>query len=171
MYKTLILALSIAGLSISSYAQKRVPDLILYEYEADSGTAISSYGKYVALIFISDNCAYVESYVNRINQLDTKNKGIKFLIVNVGPKSKYKFKSAVIDDKDKKTAKVFHISRAPEVVLLKDLTIVYQGAIDDNPLLATDVRNHFLQQAIDDVKKNGKVTKEKQKAFGCVIIH
>lgn len=150
-------------------AQNQIPDLVFYEYESDSGVAITNQGKNLVLIFTSENCPYVDAYNRRINQLIKTNKDFNFIIVNVGKKdSKNNYQCKVISDPLKKIANACAVTRTPEVILLKGLTVIYKGAIDDNPLAEHDVRNHFLQKAINDYKKGVNSTKF-HKAYGCNI--
>lgn len=52
-------------------------------------------------------------------------------------------------DKDNQVADAFNADRTPECYLFnKDLTLIYKGAIDDNPGSAGDVKEKYLHAAI-----------------------
>jgi hypothetical protein len=47
--------------------------------------------------------------------------------------------------------------------------VVYKGAIDDNPQVASDVSRKFLKDAIDNVLQNSAIGKIDIHPTGCVI--
>ena len=63
--------------------------------------------------------------------------------------------------------------KSPEVFLLKNtggkFMIVYQGALDDNPQMASDVKQNFLKTSIDKLLAGQKIDVPVMRAVGCSI--
>jgi len=76
-------------------------------------------------------------------------------------------------DKDQKIMEIFGAQKTPEVFLLSTaggkFTIVYSGAIDDNPQTASDVRQNFLKDALEKLLAGQKVDVAIERVAGCTI--
>ncbi len=73
-------------------------------------------------------------------------------------------------DENAVLAEAFGASRTPECFLFdKTGTLVYHGAIDDNPGDASNVRRHHLQTAIDEIVVGKPVTVKETRSVGCSI--
>ena len=83
------------------------------------------------------------------------------------------FEFPYLSDSDQKVADMFGAEKTPEAFLLKNekgtFRVVYKGAIDDNPQVASDVSQKFLKDAIDRVLQNGTPGKSEIHPTGCVI--
>lgn len=140
----------------------------------------------IVVIFTSDNCAYDDKYRNRIKKLNDEYKGsIQFLLINSYPateESMDEMKSAYagwslsvpyLADKDQTAMECLGARKSPEVFLLKknktEFLSVYSGAIDDNPLVETDVNNSHLKNAINQLLQGKKVATASTRAVGCTI--
>ena len=154
------------------------------------GKNISLYGfkncQGVAAIFTSNECAFDIQYRERIKALNEQYKGtIQFLLINshLDPKEnakamaqKYSAWSLPIPylaDKEQTAMQCLGAKRSPEVFLLKrtdsNFNIIYQGAIDDNPLVNTDVNNSYLKIAIDQLLANARIETSTSRPTGCLI--
>lgn len=146
--------------------------------------------KGIVIIFTSDFCPYSKLYEARIDDLaqEFSSKNIQFILINpnnplvsqedtvekMAKNAKEKgYRFPYLADKDQKIANVFGATKTPEVYLLQPsgsrFNIVYSGAIDDNPQVATDVDKHYLKDAINNLL-GGKPTQPKhQRPTGCMI--
>ena len=85
-----------------------------------------------------------------------------------GKSQRYDWYYAV--DKDNVLANAFGASRTPECFLFsKDLTLVYHGAIDDNPTDAQNVKRQHLREAIKELLGGKDVSIKETRSVGCSI--
>lgn len=175
---------SVYGQSISSFTLPNV----------SSGTEFSltsfSNEKAIVLVFYSGKCAYGEYYLDRIKSLlnEYSSKSIKFVFINsndnafVHEESNARMKEFVslnnlnipyLADKDKVVKNLLYATRTPEAFILtpeKDkFRIVYQGAIDDSPQLASDVGHAYLRDNIILLLNNNKILVNQTRPIGCLI--
>jgi hypothetical protein len=140
----------------------------------------------LVVIFTSNSCPYDEYYRSRILKLaQTYNARVPFLLVNSGTDAAdskenmvKKAKQANITlpylaDKDQSLMASLDAKKSPEVFLLKNVngkfTVVYRGAIDDNPQVEADVRQHYLKDAIDIMLNNKKIETTEVRPAGCTL--
>jgi hypothetical protein len=140
----------------------------------------------IAVIFTSNECAFDAQYRDRIKKLNDQYKGtIQFLLINshVGAEENVKAMAQkfsgwglsvpYLADKDQVAMDCLGAKKSPEVFLLKKNgstgTVIYKGAIDDNPLVTTDVDNSYLKIAIDQFLANKKIEVPNNRAAGCTI--
>ncbi|WP_126246544.1 thioredoxin family protein [Chitinophaga rhizosphaerae] len=73
-------------------------------------------------------------------------------------------------DKDNQVANAFNADRTPECYLFdKSSTLVYKGAIDDNPGSATEVKEKYLQTAIQSMVAGKPIANPSTASVGCGI--
>jgi hypothetical protein len=76
-------------------------------------------------------------------------------------------------DKDQVLMEQLGASKSPQAFLLKNnggkFTVVFSGAIDDNPQVETDIRHSYLQDAIDIMLTNQKIETPEVRPVGCII--
>ena len=81
---------------------------------------------------------------------------------------KYNWSYAV--DKNHQIADAFGAKRTPEIFLFdKNLTLVYHGAIDDNPSDASAVGRNHLKEAINELAAGKEIAVKESKSVGCGI--
>lgn len=81
-----------------------------------------------------------------------------------------KYRWNYVIDKDHEVADAFGANRTPEVFLFdNNLTLVYHGAIDDNPSDATAVGRQHLKEAINELTSGKAVSVTESKSVGCTI--
>jgi thiol-disulfide isomerase/thioredoxin len=131
--------------------------LSLSEFQKETG---------VVIIFRGNECPFDEYYTQRIVELVREYRGrVAFLLVNpyLEPAEaidKMKMYSTVwgmgipyLADKDQSIMAALGARKTPEAFVLKNagdkFTIVYSGAIDDNPQLPAGVKQKHLQSAIE----------------------
>ena len=135
----------------------------------------------VVIIFTVNNCAFDEHYATRIKTLNTPS--IPVLLVNSDASQsaetmrayaqRMRFDMPYLADKDKLLMKKLGARKSTEAFLLKNnkgvFTVVYRGAIDDNPQMPADVRNAYLHRAIDNMLANRPIDAATIRATGCNI--
>lgn len=133
--------------------------------------------KAIVVIFTSNVCAYDGYYTDRLKSLiSSYNTKAQFLLVNsylegeeteANMKTKYDswgLGIPYLSDKNQDWMKTFGARKSPEVFVLdSDLKVIYSGAIDDNPQLASGVKESYLKKVLDGQ------TVAKTRATGCSI--
>lgn len=146
--------------------------------------------KGVVVIFTSDFCPYSKLYEERIETManDFSDKGIQFILINpnnplisqddsvekMAKNAREKgYRFPYLADKDQKVANAFGATKTPEVYLLKpsgsNFRVLYSGAIDDNPQVATDVDRDYLKEAINNLLNGKPIQPNHQRPTGCMI--
>jgi peroxiredoxin len=136
----------------------------------------------LVVCFTCNSCACSEEYEDRIIAFAKKYQDrVAFVAINVNTipedrldamkkkAEKKKFPFEYLYDETQKSAKDYGATYTPEFfVLTKDRKIAYMGAMDDktNP---ADVKEKYLEPAVDTLLKGDKPTKGETIARGCLI--
>lgn len=73
-------------------------------------------------------------------------------------------------DKDHEVADAFGANRTPECFLFdKNMTLVYHGAIDDNPSDASAITRNHLKEAIKEMAGGKDISVKESRSVGCTI--
>jgi hypothetical protein len=138
----------------------------------------------LVIVFTSNACPYDEYYRNRINAIaKSYTDKVPVLLVNSSPdatenndsmEKKAKQLNLTIPylaDKNQTVMTMLNAKKSPEVFLLKNngekFSVVYRGAIDDNPQVEADVRHSYLKDAIDIMLANQTVATPEVRPVGC----
>lgn len=141
----------------------------------------------VLVIFSCNTCPYViknQGRNNAISEYATKN-NIGVIILNSNEAyrgnedsfeamkayaSDQQYKWNYVIDKNHEVADAFGAKRTPECFLFdKNLSLVYHGAIDDNPSDAGNIKRHHLQEAISEMVAGKDVSVKESRSVGCGI--
>lgn len=157
-------------------------DISLKNVETDKTVALSSFqnAKGVAIIFMSIKCPYAKYYESRLKKMaqDYSSKGLTFLMINANStespdlmkKQGQNLGTTYLSDKSKELVNLLGAKKSPEVFLLNpDGKVYYSGAIDDNPQVASDVRSHYLKEAIDGLLVGKPSANSANRPVGCMI--
>jgi thioredoxin-related protein len=143
--------------------------------------------KGLLVIFTCNTCPFVLKNVERTKQMlqFAKEKGIGVVLVNSNeaqrndvdaPKEMVKFAKDhnypnYLTDQDSKLADIFGASHTPEVFLFdgKTMTLVYKGAMDDNPGDPTSAKKLFLLDAMNNLASGQAISPNETKSVGCSI--
>ncbi|MDH4090556.1 MAG: redoxin domain-containing protein [Cyclobacteriaceae bacterium] len=140
----------------------------------------------LVIVFTSNGCAYDEYYRERINKISAAHQDkVPLLLVNSSPDPQESVDNMTrkgkqlglaipyLADKDQVLMEQLGASKSPQAFLLKNnggkFTVVFNGAIDDNPQVETDVRHSYLQDAIDIMLTNQKIETPEVRPVGCII--
>lgn len=187
----LLIAVLIADEAVGQ-AKSSVSNFTLVNTVDNQSVSLSDFSnkKGIVIIFTSDFCPYSKLYESRIDNLaqEFRNKNIQFILINPNnplvsqedsvekmaknaQEKGYRF--PYLADKEQKVANAFGATKTPEVYLLQPsgphFNIVYSGAIDDNPQVATDVSKHYLRDAIANLLEGKPITAKHQRPTGCMI--
>jgi hypothetical protein len=140
----------------------------------------------LVVIFTSNACAYDEYYRDRIASIAAAHPDdVPLLLVNSGvdPQESIDNMSRkakalglrvpYLADKDQVLMKQLGAARTPQAFLLKNnngkFSVVYNGALDDNPQVPADVRHAYLKDAIDIMLSNQRIETPEVRPVGCAI--
>lgn len=150
--------------------------------------SLDSYGssKGILIVFTSNACPYDEYYRNRLDGISkTYQNRLPVLLVNAYTEpaesaskmlekaQELRLSVPYLADKKQVLIANLGVKKSPEAFLLKNengnFSVVYRGAIDDNPQVEGDVRHHYLREAIDALLGNQKIAVPQVRAVGCNI--
>lgn len=180
------LVLSILSLIIVHSHAQQLPNFQLTNVLNDQVISPETYPSCegLVIIFTSNNCPYDDYYRGRIEKLaQTYNERVPVLLVNsnvdAGESKENMVKKAktagislpYLADKDQTLMTSLEARKSPEAFLLKNIngkfSVVYRGAIDDNPQVEADVRKSYLRDAIDIMLSKQKVATPEMRPVGC----
>lgn len=184
--KTVIIIL----LSFTTFwaSAQKVSNFTLEDANSSKSVSLEDYKgkKAVVVIFTSNVCPYAVYYEGRITQLISEfdDKGVQFLLINSHTEDKeskeqmtnkiktWGLQVPYLIDKDQKALKQMGARKSPEAFILKpdgnSFEIFYNGAIDNNPQVASDVKSRFLKDNINNLL-SGKPATSGGRPIGCMI--
>lgn len=142
------------------------------------------------IIFTCNTCPYSVANEDRIIALDKEFKGKGFPVIAINPnnpnvkpgdsfekmqqRSKDKgFTFPYLLDEGQKIYPLFGATKTPHVYLVQKERgkniVKYIGAIDDNVRDGSNVKEHFLANALNELLDGKEVTLKETKAIGCSI--
>ncbi len=142
------------------------------------------------VIFTCNHCPYSKAYENRIISLDKTYKKLGYPVIAINPNdpavqpqdsyelmklraSEKRFEFPYLFDMGQKIYPQYGASRTPHVFVLDkengNLIVKYIGAIDDNYAEAKDVKEHYLEDALNALLEDKEVLISVTKAIGCSI--
>ncbi|HQQ96512.1 MAG TPA: hypothetical protein PLX35_04580 [Cyclobacteriaceae bacterium] len=133
----------------------------------------------VVVIFTSPDCPFDGYYAERLQLLRDRYAGqVSFYFIDPAESAvtnpSTPFSSLTLyTDNQQQLSKILDPHKTPEAFLLKKqntkLTLVYRGAIDDNPQMASAVTQPWLQSAIDNLLEGRAPAQSEVRASGCTI--
>jgi len=185
----LFLILSILSLTRLNAQESAIKEISLQEVSTGEEVQFSQYesAPAVVVIFFCNSCPYSTFYVDRIKELTSNYPGIQFLLINSNSSAfvpseteanMAKFKSdegitiPYLADKEQIAKRAFDAKKCPEVFIIiprDQWKVAYRGAIDDNPQVASDVKEEYLKNALDQVLEGSSIATGYQRPIGCVI--
>jgi len=171
-----------------SVQSQQVADFSLTDVITGSTVSLETYPTCsgLVIIFTSNTCAYDEHYRSRIASLSKAySDKVPVLLVNSNVEALESADNMVrksqqlgltipyLADKDQTLMQRLGASKTPSAFLLKNsggnFSVVYKGAIDDNPQVSGDVRQAYLKDAIDIMLANQKIETTEVRPVGCAI--
>jgi peroxiredoxin len=142
------------------------------------------------VIFTCNHCPFAQAYEQRIIDLHKKYASKGYPVVAINPNDKDRspedsyekmvsrakeknYPFAYIYDETQEIAKAYGATRTPHVYLLnktaKGNIVSYIGAIDDNSEEPAEVKEKYLENALNTLLAGKTVDKTSTKAIGCTI--
>jgi len=191
----LFLLLASAGSSLKSQVDPGFSKLELKNIDG-TVTSLQEYAgeKPLVLIFTSIHCVYAKKYEARIAEtVESYRDKVQFLLINsndpeLSPEDGYQnlalrakekpFPTAYLVDPQQILASALAVKKAPEAFVFRPVTseeaedshtLVYRGAIDDNPLQAERVSLYWLRDAIGHTLDGNEESIPSHQVKGCNI--
>lgn len=181
--------LLIVTVSATVHGQEKITDISLLNVVDGKNSALSSLckGQYAVVVFSSNKCVYDKYYKDRLAELINtyQPKGISFVAINssvgvnesvANMKSRtlfFKTGTPYLADEKQEAKNQFGATKTPEAFLIKKqagaFVILYKGAIDNNPQLATDVKDSYLKTILDEILAGDPLSWTDTNAVGCMI--
>lgn len=142
--------------------------------------------KLQVIIFLSEECPISQYYAKEISRIDSIYKNDIELTCVFPMKTSseekiakfiktYKANFRTTLDTTQLIAKKYKVTTTPEVVLISDNKIIYQGCIDDNyaavGVRRNKVKNRYLVSAINQTLQKKEIQNPTTKAIGCSITY
>jgi len=139
------------------------------------------------VIFTCNHCPFSIAYEERIIALHKKYEPLGYPVIAINPNDKErqpedsfekmkerakekKFPFVYLYDETQEIAAKYGATRTPHVFLLdKDLVVKYIGAIDDNHEEPSEVKDKYLEKALEELKGEKEISRPETKAIGCTI--
>jgi len=188
--KTIYLTMVLVALSITSIAQVNVgdkaPEFKLLNTDGEM-VALSDYSKEdgVILVFTCNHCPYAKLYEQRIIDLNKKYQSKNYPVIAINPNDSVAYKvdgySYMVQKQydfpylldNKGVFSQYGATKTPHIFLLKNkgdqFEVAYIGAIDDNPQEASEVKEKYLELAIQSLIEGKSLKYTTTKAIGCSI--
>jgi peroxiredoxin len=194
----LLTCFAITAIAITSYAQNITPlslgtpvPMSDVKMKDVSGKEISlkdiSTKKGLLVMFSCNTCPYVIKNQERTKEVMAYAKKMGYGVVIINSNEDYRdgddsyeamktyakeqgYDWNYVVDVDAKVANAFGATRTPETFLFgSDGTLVYHGAIDDNPSDASNVKRNHLEEAINETSNGKEITIKESRSVGCSI--
>lgn len=148
------------------------------------------YAKGYIIIFTCNTCPFSVANEKRINALDAKYKNAGYPVIAINPNNpevkpgdsfeqmkirarEKGFTFPYLLDEGQKVYPKFGAAKTPHVYLLekteKGNEVKYIGAIDDNSRNEREVKERFLENAVNALLEGKEITVKETKAIGCSI--
>ena len=142
------------------------------------------------VVFTCNHCPFSVKYEDRLNALDKKYKKLGYPVVAINsndakshPSDDFdsmkkrskekKFTFPYLYDESQSIATAFGASRTPHIYILQKGAagdaVKYIGAIDDNSDNAKEVKEKYVEKAVDALLAGKPVSPDFTKAIGCTI--
>jgi thiol-disulfide isomerase/thioredoxin len=150
----------------------------------NSDVDLKSYSgsKAVVVVFLNPSCAFSRLYQERLASLSNtyRSQGVQFLFINVpinldapGTAVPGEVELPTLTDESLQVSSLLGVSKTAEAVVLQpaggSFAIRYRGAIDDNPQVAANAKEHYLRQVLDNVLAGRPAGVADKRAAGCLI--
>lgn len=142
------------------------------------------------VVFTCNHCPYSKMYEDRIIALDNKYKSLGYPVIAINPNDPSvspgddfesmkkradvkEFKFPYLFDEGQKVYPKFGATKTPHVFILKkeskDFVLAYIGAIDDNASNEANIKEKYVEDAVDNLLNGKELLKTNTKAIGCSV--
>jgi peroxiredoxin len=142
------------------------------------------------VVFTCNHCPFSKKYENRLNALDKKFKKLGYPVIAINPNDEVnhpedsfekmkerakekKFTFPYLRDETQQIAATYDATKTPHVYVLQkekgDYFVKYIGAIDDNSDNEKEVKEKYVENAVNNLLAGKAVEPSLTKAIGCGI--
>ncbi len=142
------------------------------------------------IVFTCNHCPFAKLYPERLNQLNVKYKSLDVPLIAISStdtiayeedsfvemikrSKEEKFNFPYLCDNTQFVAKNFGAQKTPHAFVIwkeqGEYKIEYNGAIDDNGAEPANVKEHFVEKAVDALLHGKEVETKETKSLGCQI--
>ena len=173
---------------------KTISNFKLKSATTNKWVSLSDYkdAKGFIIIFTCNKCPMAKFYSQRLNQMNEKYKkmGVPLIAINSMDTLAYAEESfhrmqlkvkkeqlyfPYLQDKKQNIGKEFNALNTPQAFVIWKVkgkyVIKYEGAIDDNAGDYEKVKNHFLNDAVNQLLQGNEVKVSNSESFGCKIFY
>ncbi|WP_246539020.1 redoxin domain-containing protein [Litoribacter ruber] len=155
--------------------------------DANTGTQVSleelTNKSGTVLIFTSNSCPFSKLYEDRIKDIASRfDNDFSFALINPHAGSVEEtekemkargFRFPYLMDGEQKVTRSLNASKLPEVLVITSgptgQSVVYQGAIDNNPQAPGSVSQRYLENALTQIQRRSSPSPAQTRAVGCNI--
>lgn len=142
------------------------------------------------VVFTCNHCPFSKIYEQRIIDLDNKYRRLGYPVIAINsndpviePEDSFEnmqklaaeksYPFPYIFDETQQVAKAYGATRTPHVFVVQkvkeEFVLRYKGAIDDNAEGKGDIKNKYVETAVDALLAKKKIKVKEVKAIGCTI--
>jgi peroxiredoxin len=163
---------------------EKAPDFTLMDTEGNSVSLSDFAGKIVVLEWLNPDCPYVKRHykTGTMKNLATAyaDRDVVWLTINsthyMDAAANAKFKAdndlpyTILVDQDGTVGHTYDAATTPHMYIIDgEGTLVYVGAIDDDPRGSSDAPSNYVAAALDEVTAGKPVTTAETKPYGCSV--
>ena len=175
-----VASVATAGVNVGDTA----PDFTLMDTEGNSVSLSDFEGKIVVLEWLNPDCPYVKRHykAGTMKGLAERyaGKDVVWLTINstnyMDAEANAKFKAendlpyTILVDQDGTVGHSYDAATTPHMYIIDgEGTLVYMGAIDDDPRGSSDAPKNYVAAALDEVTAGKAVTTAETKPYGCSV--
>jgi peroxiredoxin len=141
----------------------------------------------VGVVIMCNHCPYVHKYLDRLKQIQTDFHSQSFTLIGINANDDQQYPEDSFEkmktfaqtqslnfpylrDVTQEVAQSFGAERTPQVFLMnRDSVICYNGAVDDNPQNAGEIKANYLRDAIAQLLSNQAIAHSTTSAIGCSV--
>ncbi|MBS1492778.1 MAG: thioredoxin family protein [Bacteroidetes bacterium] len=144
------------------------------------------------VVFTSNGCPFAKLYPQRMNEMNLKYRPLNVPLIAINSSDTLQFEEnsfmemvktakegnynfSYLSDADQIAARNFGAKKTPHAFVIwkenNEWIIKYNGAIDDNAAHPEEVKNKFVENAVDELLKGEEVKVKETKSIGCSIIY
>ena len=160
------------------------PSFTLTDQDGNTVSLDQHKGKIVVLEWFNSGCPYVVRWYKdgNMNEVAKKVAGddLVWLAINPTPgqdqahnkkiAGEWKIERPILTDADTKVSKAYAAKTTPHMFVIdKDGTLVYAGAIDDDPRGNKENATNYVAQAVEQLRAGESVALQETKPYGCNV--
>lgn len=177
---TALTALAFAGPG-HAHIGDNAPNFTLSDSEGNQVSLSDFKDKTVVLEWINPDCPFVKRHykAGTMKKLAAKYDDVVWLAINSTKYAdhdhnnewieKHTLSYTILDDSEGQVGRAYAAQTTPHMFIIHEGTLVYAGAIDDDPNGNKDEPVNFVDQALAEIQAGKAVSNSKTKPYGCSV--